>query len=797
MIRYNKKAKNVLKFLTPAGGFGAQWREGLPTGNGTIGLNILGGVGREVIIVNHTDLWWQGNTGVLPDVSDKVKKISKSLETLSYREAETILTNALNAKNYKPECAYPLPVCDFIINNIIENTVSDYSRSINIESGEVSVVYKDKGVKFERNAFVSRANDCICYEISSSSKKVCCDFTIAIHDKTNNRTANFENFDVTIQGQTKTDKDFIVFTSRNDDGSDFGCVAKVICSGGVLTKTIDKFSVKNADKVLILAKVFVSNQKEIKIGELQEELSLIKMPYDKLLKEHTLIHSKLVNTTEINLISDCYENINEALLVNKSQEMPLSLLEKMYTYGKHLFACSCGDKINPTGLFNGDYKAYRGTIENYLQLQRMFDFTFKANLSKLMIPVFNRFYDNLDDYKKNSTRLYGCKGIFIPSLESPESGLPGSTMPGVIMNFNVASYICSMIYQYYLQTDDIEFIKDKGYEIIEETGMFYEDLLKLNKSTNTLESPFGFSPFNTPSNIETKTDEMFCIASNCATDFVSAKFVFNCLIQLGIMLNKEEKEIERWQKLLEKVPDMEVDKFGYLKEYNSNVFETNHSSPYIPHLFPYNIGFKPFESKKNFEELVANSVNVRFKNCFGKFNSANLCDMATALATCGNANDSYEVLSTLVRNFTTNNLIISSGDNLGMGVGIYEAWTSFGIDKNLGLCTCLQNMFINSNKNNVSLFRNLPKAFGKGSVSNLILNNQIKVDLEFNVKRGVVSLKLRSPKNTVINLNLPDGLKKVKGIEQTKVNMENLVIESLSLQANKTISLKIYFKNNI
>lgn len=797
MIRYNKKAKNILKFLTPAGGFDAQWREGLPTGNGTIGLNILGGVGREVIIVNHTDLWWQGNTGVLPDVSDKVKKISKSLETLSYREAETTLTNALNAKNYKPECAYPLPVCDFIINNVIESTVSDYCRSINVESGEVCVTYKDKGVRFERNAFVSRANNCICYEISSSSKKVCCDFTISMHDKTNNRTANFENFDISLQGQTKTDKDFIVFTSRNDDGSDFGCVAKVICSGGVLTKTIDKFSVKNADRVLILAKVFVSNQKEVKIGELQEELSLIKMPYDKLLKEHTLIHSKLVNTTEINLISDCYENINEALLANRSQEMPLSLLEKMYTYGKHLFACSCGDKINPTGLFNGDYKAYRGTIENYLQLQRMFDFTFKANLSKLIIPVFNKFYDNLDDYKKNSTRLYGCKGIFIPSLESPESGLPGSTMPGVVMNFNVASYICSMIYQYYLQTDDIEFIKDKGYEIIEETGMFYEDLLKLNKNTNTLESPFGFSPFNTPSNVETKTDEMFCIASNCATDFVSAKFVFNCLIQLGVILNKEEKEIERWQKLLEKVPDMEVDKFGYLKEYNSNIFETNHSSPYIPHLFPYNIGFKPFESKKNFEELVANSVNVRFKNCFGKFNSANLCDMATALATCGNASDSYEVLSTMIRNFTTNNLIISSGDNLGMGVGEYESWTSFGIDKNLGLCTCLQNMFINSNKNNVSLFRNLPKVFGKGSVTNLILNNQIKADLDFNVKRGIVNLKLRSPKNTVINLNLPNGLKKVKGIEQTKVNMENLVIESLSLQANKSINLKIYFKNNV
>lgn len=795
MIRYNKKSKNSLKFLTPASSFNAKWREGLLTGNGTVGVNVLGSVGREVIIVNHTDLWWQGNTGVLPDVSDKIKKIGKSLETLSYKEAETTLTNALIAKNYRPECSYPLPVCDFVINTPVENTVSDYYRMVNLENGEVKVSYKDKGVRFDRNIFVSRVNDCICYEISSTAKKVCCDFTITTHDKTNNRTSNFESFDVGVQGQTKTDKDFIVYTSRNDDGSDFGCVAKIICSGGVLTKTIDKFSVKNADKVLILAKVFVSSKKEIKVGELQEELSLIKLPYDKLLKEHATVHSKFINTTDISLVSESNDNINETLLANKCYDMPVSLLEKLYTYGKHLFACSCGNKINPCGLFNGDYKAYRGTIENYLQLQRMYDFTFKAGLSKNLVPVFNRFYDNLDDYKKNSTRLYGCKGIFIPSLEAPESGLPGSTVPGVVMNFNVASYICSMIYQYYLQTDDIDFIKEKGFEIIEETGLFYEDLLKLNKSTNTFESPFGISPFNTPSNIETKSEEAFCIASNCATDFVSAKYVFNCLAQLSVILEKDEKEVERWQKLLEKVPDMEVDKFGYLKEYNSNVFETNHSSSYIPHLFPYNIGFKPFESKRNFEELVANSIKARYKNCFGKFTSANLCDMATALATSGDANTSYEVLTTLVRNFITNNLIISSGDNLGMGVGEYESWPSFNIDNNLGICTCLQNMFINSNKNNISLFKSLPNKLVKGSVSNIILNNQIRADLEFNLKRGFVTLKLKSPKNTVVNLNLPNGFKKIKGFDQTKIDMENLVINSLSLQGNKPITLKIYFKN--
>ena len=107
-------------------------------------------------------------------------------------------------------------------------------------------------------------------------------------------------------------------------------------------------------------------------------------------------------------------------------------------------------------------------------------------------------------------------------------------------------------------------------------------------------------------------------------------------------------------------------------------------------------------------------------------------------------------------------------------------------------------MFINSSKNNISLFRALPNNFKKGSALNLVLDNQIKADLEFNLKKGVLKLKLKSPKNTSVNLNLPNGFKKIKGIADPNiVDAKNLSITGLSLQANKIISLKIYFANTI
>ena len=100
-------------------------------------------------------------------------------------------------------------------------------------------------------------------------------------------------------------------------------------------------------------------------------------------------------------------------------------------------------------------------------------------------------------------------------------------------------------------------------------------------------------------------------------------------------------------------------------------------------------------------------------------------------------------------------------------------------------------------KNNITVFKNLPTEFNKGSVTNLVLNNQIKLDMEFNLKRGLLKLKVKSPKNTVINLLLPDGLKKVKGVDPTKVELENKQISNLSLQANKVVNIKVMFKNTV
>ncbi|NCB48238.1 MAG: hypothetical protein EOM55_01215 [Clostridia bacterium] len=786
-----KNSNYILKYKTAGKGP----RSAVPTGNGKIGLLVFGGAKNERIVVNNSELVWKGHTGVLPDVSDKVKMISKKMLSSNYREAEVVLTDALFAKNYKPEPSYPLPLCDFVLNNFVASDVDEYFRAVDMQTSEVEVSFRDKEGRLVRDLFVDKNSDVICYKIfGTNGKKVSLDFTITLHDKVYNRMANLETFPIDIPFETHTDRDFVVFTARNDDGTDFGCVAKVLSPSGNMQRYDDKIEMKCADKVLILAKTFVKKNKDEEVQKIMDELSLMKTPYDKMMKENAISFGKRMMTTEFDLENDDEKTVEEELLDCKSGKINRNFLVKLYNYGKYLFEIS-SENLNccACGVLNGDYMAYQSTTNNFVQLSRLYNFSFKSSPNDNMKNVFERFFNNIDDYKKNSTRLFGCRGIFIPSLEAPESGLPGNITPDVVLNFNVASQVSYMIFKYYLVTGDVDFIREKGFEFIEQAGFFYEEFLKENKNTQMLESPFGISPYSSPLNFKSKLGDLH-ICSNCLVDFASAKLVFMILNQLCVVLGKEQTQIEKWENLYAKIPDVEVDKSGLIKEYNSNIFETDNSSPYISHLFPYNIGFKPSKTKREFETLVANTIKYRFVSAIGAFSSSELVDMALALSTCGESSDSYEVLKTTIKNFIGTNLIFNTDDISNMGIGRTSQFSSVNLDKNTCLCACVQNMFLNSSKNNIYLFQNLPAEFKKGFIKGLTLDYQITCDVEFNLRRGLIKLRLKSPRNTTVNLFLPRGFRKVKGTD-VLVDKQNMVINGFSLPANKYVKLKIFYTN--
>lgn len=54
--------RNVLTMKYPASWHGNMWREAIPVGNGAIGALVYGGAYKEIIAINHTELWYGAQT---------------------------------------------------------------------------------------------------------------------------------------------------------------------------------------------------------------------------------------------------------------------------------------------------------------------------------------------------------------------------------------------------------------------------------------------------------------------------------------------------------------------------------------------------------------------------------------------------------------------------------------------------------------------------------------------------------------------------------------------------------------
>ncbi len=139
-----------LKLRTPSSWWGAKWREALPTGSGTIGAAVYGAVHRETVMLTHGDLWWQSRTPELPDVSGRLPELRRLMLEGQDAQAEPLLVDELHRKGYDPVMAVPLPLGDLTIVMDVDAGFKHYSRELDMQTGEVTVRWKDRGAAFER-----------------------------------------------------------------------------------------------------------------------------------------------------------------------------------------------------------------------------------------------------------------------------------------------------------------------------------------------------------------------------------------------------------------------------------------------------------------------------------------------------------------------------------------------------------------------------------------------------------------------------------------------------------------------
>lgn len=743
------KNKLILKY--PAAWWGAKWRDALPSGNGVIGAAVYGAVHNETVLLTHDDLWHEVVTPDLPDVSAHLSETRNLLLANKAAEADKILSNAFKAADYQPDIGAPLPLGDLKVKMPVALGFTDYRRVLDMASGEVLVSWKDAGTDYERRLFVSRADDCVVMELRASTDATLdAEIALDLHDRADARMADGNHPALPANLEIEPDETGLIrYAAQNDDGTDFGAVARVSTVGGKMRVIEGGLAISDCDSVLIVLKLFVRGDRTRDWSKLETELDALPHDYASLLAPHAKLHADLFGRVALDLdvAPSSHALSNEELLLDAYQgEASNVLTEKMWAFGRYLLISSSREGGQPCplqGKWCGSYRGYWTFNMMNENLQMNHWQALSGNLTETLLPVFDYCDRLMPDFRENARKLYGCRGIHIPAVTTPPSGLIKDIQPHILHWTGAAAWVGQHYYDYYLYTGDETFLRERALPFLRETALFYEDFFTIDDDGFYLSAPSN-SPENTPANHLGATGNMET-TMNATLDFALAKEVLTRLIEGTKIAGDGLADVEKWHAMLERIPPYQINSDGAVAEWMHPFYTDNYKHRHQSHIYPVFPGTEVTRtSDPDLFRAFERAIHLRLETGISSQTGWSLAHMANVYARMHDGDGALNCLNLLARSCLINNFYTTHNDWRNSGVGLDMELAPYQIDANLGWTAAVQEMLLFSEHGHVTLLPALPSRWANGSVRGLLARNGVEISIQWsdggrNVTASVIS----------------------------------------------------------
>lgn len=745
------KKKLIMRY--PSAWHKEMWRECAPFGNGLIGGMVYGGIYKEIILLNHAFLWRGGKDDELPDVSGKLPEVRRLLNEKNITAADQVITKALEEKGYSADFVVPSPVADIVIETPCRGLFRHYRREIDMEKALVTVSWQEEERFYRRETFVSRANNRIYVRYSCENGTFDTKVAVKLHDREtmgNISIPNQENYSV---------GNYSYFAARNDSvykSGDFGIVCRVTTDG--TTDNEDGFiCVQNATEVLIAAEIFVSEERGKAFLRLEKALEG-NFAFDEELEKHVNIHGKLFNAVDFSISKT--ETYNEELLLEAFEDTSSNeLIEKLYAYGRYLFLCSTGENntlpCHLTGLFNGTYQSFWAFYMYNVNFQMIYWQALSGNMPGFLRLALDYTENMMPEFRENARKIFGCRGILINSVNTPDSGLFKCLLPHIVNWTGGAAWFAQHFYDYFRYTRDLTYLKEHAMPFMYETALFYEDFVVENEEGYYDLYP-SVSPENTAANVSGEEE----ICKNATMDIALLKELLTNLLESVKLTGKYKEKEEKWKEMLSKIPPYRINEDGAIKEWNDDFYQDNYHHRHHSHLYPI---FPGCEITKESEWYPAFEKAEDLRLELGLSDQANwsMVFMAGIAARMEKGERALSMLETLGKMCLMNNFLTLSNDWRRMGpVACNDLRVApFQIDGNIGMPGVIHEMLLQSQQSSYEesrllLLPALPEKWRKGGghICGMLARGAIVCDIFWEKERGYAVFCSEEPKNVVLEI---------------------------------------------
>lgn len=774
------------------------------SGNGSTGIMVKGLPLDDCIIVNHEKFWTVGNDyrPKTPDMKEAWVEAKKIAQDGRYMDADMYIVEEtkkkykeMYGKNFsgnRPRYDRTHPGFHFLVSTGSNGKPLGYRRETNLETGEISVFWTDNRGDWQRRVFVSRTDNVIVMEIippagSSVNAK------LRLAEAPGKLEGDIGNIEI-----DHGDNEMYLHATygrsmgkKQNEG--YHSLARVVTTGG-RTRTVanERVEITDAERLTVIMRVeYLDNDNLADRNILQGELGKLPADYNKLLEPHATVHSEMFNRVTLDLggipenIPSSEELISDAL---EGRSIP-EFFEMMHAVGRYALICGGTGELAPTlmGLWGNEWNPpWDGRYTFDANLNLAISAASQGNLPEAM-DTYTAFLErNIDDWRVNAEKLYGCKGAVSDLCQGYRHG--AVLMPTYPWTGGVG-WLASYMYDHYLFTQDREYLKNHALPMLREAADFYSDFLNMYPE---LDGKYVFYPSISPENtpVMTPAEQSTNVVPNSTCEISICREVLTSLIDGCRELNIEQDNIKHWEAMLNKMPDYVINDDGALAEWAYPGLSDNYNHRHSSHLYGIYPGLEISPDRTpELYEAARIAMEKRIEAGLGNNSGHGLMHVSLVAARLKNPSLMWRMLSTFAKFPFVNTSFITCHNP---GPRIYN------LDSTFSMPAVLMEMLVFSEPGMIELLPAIPQdRFIRGTLKGVKARGGITVEqLHWNKTLGHVKVTLRSEKAQSIKLRFGIDLRFVNAVDDSdrhRVSYQKKGQWNISLPAGRSVGLNCRF----